>query len=517
MNRMKLLTIKESITLDQKTIEQKLVSGNELMRRAGSKIATHLKKLIASKKISRDILLIAGKGNNGGDVFATSYYLKKEGLNPSIILITLKKNLKGSSLFHFKKLPDNISLKTATSPLQFEKLINKFKGDIIVDGILGSGFKPPLKDFYSEVIQCINKQQKLTVSIDIPSGLNTSHTTSKKAGITADITLTIGSLKKEMISVPSINYCGRIYPLDIGFPEKIIDTFNPEADVFTQSDLKNSLNKRKRNSHKGTFGHALLIGGQFGFTGALILAAKGAMHTGVGLSTLCSPSDRSRDIFHTSINEIMTIDFETIIKSKNLQNYLNKFQAICIGPGLGQDTKSKLLLTKILKLKNLKLILDADALNMIAKKPVLLKNNSHTIIMTPHPGEAARLLNTSPQIIEADRLEAARQLTSKFECTIVLKGANTIVSLKNSQTIHLSGTAAGSQAGMGDVLAGVITALLAMGYEPVKASNIGVALTSFSAEKLENKIGPFGFLASRVAQEIPKMCLNEKHLFTASL
>lgn len=500
---LKLLTIPESRELDAKTISLGFASSEELMRRAGKAIAEQIIKFIMQNNLSKEIILIAGKGNNGGDAFAAASFLFKNNFDPKIIISVPIDSIKNSALIHYNQMIQNpIPIAFIQNSNELKSLLNQFNGDVIVDGLLGTGFNPPLSDFYKEIINIINQTDFYILSIDIPSGMTLNLDDTR---IDSDITFTIGSVKDVLIERVNINSSGKIIPLDIGFPKHLINEFSSKISVFTESDCKNYLRRRKRNAHKGDFGRVLIIGGQFGFTGAAILSAKGAQRIGSGLVTVWTDK-KSRSVIHSVLPEVMTVDFDQLIsKVEDFKNIIKKYDAICVGPGLGQNNRSEKILKLILETAQCPILLDADALNIMSKSSINILEYKQKIIMTPHPGEAARLMSTSIDTIENNRIEMLFNMQRTYDATVVLKGSNTLVGFGGTATLHLTGTPAMSQGGMGDVLSGIITGFVAQGLNIYDASNIGVALHGLSANDLENRICSFGFSAAEVADNIPKI------------
>ena len=508
MAAIKLLSIEESRELDQKTIEGGFVSGEELMRRAGKAISSFIVSFCNERNLSREILLLAGKGNNGGDAFVTAFYLAQSGFTPKVLLTVPVDSLKEDALVHFNKMVQSqVPIAVLAKPGDLKSVLGQFRGDVLVDGLLGSGFKPPLSDFYSELIKQVNQSDFYVLAIDIPSGMGEDIPVENPC-IQADITLTIGSVKDVMIAPANVNYVGRLYTLDIGFPRQVLNEFPSRIHIFHEMDCKFLLSRRRRNDHKGTFGHVLSIGGSLGTVGALILSGLGSLRSGAGLLSLY-PEKEVRLAVHGKLTEAMTVNFDALLekfvagKPREIGDALQKFDALCLGPGLGVSRRSGHLMKAVLKSFKGPIVIDADGLNLLASGEIVLPKPARNIILTPHPGEAGRLLGLSPQEIEEGRLEAVKKLWDKFRATIVLKGANTLVGDASAPTLHLTGTPAMAQGGMGDVLSGIIAGFAAQGMTPLAAANLSVCLHGMSAEDLENRKGPFGFSASEVADNLP--------------
>ncbi|MBN2143250.1 MAG: NAD(P)H-hydrate dehydratase [Candidatus Aureabacteria bacterium] len=514
MSEIKILSVEESQELDRKTIQGHHVRGQELMKRAGELVASHVADICIKKKFSKEILILCGKGNNGGDAYVAAYNLYEKGFVPRVILTCPSSEITRDAGIHYEKmfaLP--IDIREIKEPSQFGEILLSFTGNILIDGLLGTGFKPPIKEFYGALIDLVNEQKLFVVSIDIPSGMHgNEELQDHDKAIRADKTLTIGSVKPSLLKRKNINHCGQIMALDIGFPPSLIQSFHSPFSVFTLHDLKAALPKRKRNSHKGDFGHVLIIGGEKDFLGALVLAGLGSVKSGAGLVTLCPLQKESCAFLHVKLTEAMTLDPSVLLNTsaKVIDGILQKFDAIGIGPGLGTSEEALQLLKIILRTGLLSpVVLDADALNLLAGKKIEPeKNNKRPLIMTPHPGEAARLLSTNVDEIENDRMSSILKLNKQWNATIVLKGSHTLVSDSAFCHLHLTGTPAMASGGMGDVLTGQIAGYLAQGFSPVQSCDLGVALAGLSAQDLEDQYGPFGFTATQMAENIPSTAKN---------
>lgn len=503
----KLLSCEQSRELDRKTIDQGYATGEELMRRAGKAIAARVMEVCQARQFSKEILLLAGKGNNGGDAFVAAFYLCQSGFDPKILLTTPQEDIRSEALIHFKKLEKlPIPIASALKIQEIKMVLNQFKGDVIIDGLLGTGFKPPLSDFYQEVIGIINQTHAYIVSIDIPSGL--SHVKSESPVIMADQTLSLGTVKDVLVSSGNIDYSGRVIPVDIGFPTQLVNEFYSNIHVFDQADCRLYLHRRLRSAHKGKFGHVLIVGGSFGMSGAAILSAYGALRSGCGRVSVYTENE-SRPIVHSAIPEAMTIDFDHLVekwrkrKSTELRKALEIYSVLCIGPGLGKSPRAFHILKALGENFKGPVIMDADALNLLSLNPEIIEIFSKQRVLTPHPGEAARLLGVTTKDIESDRAQVILKLQKKYASTVVLKGANSLVSDSGVSTLHLTGTPAMAQGGMGDVLSGIIAGFSGQGLSPYDASNLGVCLHGLCAEYLEETKGPFGFMAKETADTLP--------------
>lgn len=503
----KLLSCEQSRELDRKTIDLGYATGEELMRRAGKAIASRVMEICQVRQFSKEVLLLAGKGNNGGDAFVAAFYLHQSGFDPKILLTTPIDSIRSEALIHFKKLEKlPIPIASALKIQEIKMVLNQFKGDVIVDGLLGTGFTPPLSDYYQEVIKMINQTPAYILSIDIPSGL--SLVKSESPVIMADQTLSLGTVKDVLVSPGNVDYSGRVLPVDIGFPTQLVNEFYSNIHVFDQEDCKLYLHRRPRSAHKGKFGHILVVGGSFGMSGAAILSACGALRSGCGRVSVYTEKE-SRPVVHSSLPEVMTVDYDYLVekwrkrKSSELRKALEIYSVLCIGPGLGKSSRAFHLLEALGENFKGPVLLDADALNLLSLNPEIIEKFSQVRVLTPHPGEAARLLGVMTKDIESDRVQAIFKLQKKYASTVLLKGANSLVSDSGVVTLHLTGTPAMAQGGMGDVLSGIIAGFMGQGLSPYDASNLGVCLHGLCSEYLEEETGPFGFMARETADILP--------------
>lgn len=508
MLEIKLLSMQESIMLDKQTIEGGFVTGKKLMDNAGKAIADNLLRIIKERNFSEKVLFLAGKGNNGGDAFVAAKYFKDYGFNPCLILTVLESELKNEALFYYEKFKSELDISILINVNDIAEKINSFNPKIIIDGLLGTGFKPPLNEFYSSLIQFLNKRKIFTVSIDIPSGIaSNQYENVNTAKIKADETLSIGSVKQEFFLRENIEFCGKIIPLTIGFPANVVNSFSSLCNIYGESKAKETLKRRNSYSHKGTYGHVLIIGGKTGYLGALLLSGLSALRGGAGLLTLCT-EEHHRIAIYSALKEAMTISINELLYFEKDLDVLKKYNAIAIGPGLTINENSKVILEFILRNTFSPILLDADALNILATNPSILNGIKRDIILTPHPGEAARLLNCKTIDIESDRLNAATTLVKKYNASVILKGSNTITSFHDESFLHLTGSPLMATGGMGDVLTGLCVSLLGQGLNIKEALNLAVYLHGKSGEILEIKEAPYGILAGELANQIPYTIKN---------
>jgi ADP-dependent NAD(P)H-hydrate dehydratase / NAD(P)H-hydrate epimerase len=502
----KVVSVDQMRELDIKTIEEAKIPGSVLMEKAGigagEKILDYLEHVDFSH-IKR-FLLLAGRGNNGGDVYVTAKFLY-ENCNADVVVYSVCPicELKGDAKKYAEMLPEGIfvDVKAKLSVNDF------FKGDIIIDGLLGTGFSGALRQPYDNWIATINTLNLPVIAIDIPSGLNGDTGTVSKNAVRSDLTITIAQPKTGLIIGQGPEYCGQLEVVDIGIPESYIDEVYSELSLFTKIDAYPIVSRIPTNSHKKSLGSVLVIGGSVLYQGAPFLAGKAALRSGAGFVTVAIPE--SAGIVNQGIFSLITrriSDSGTGFFSKEsipeIMKLAESADSIVIGPGMSSNKSCLQLLTEILTLDKA-IIIDADALNLIAKTTEILKNNSK-YVFTPHPGEARRLSKGFglDKGIEKDRILQAKILQEKIGGTVILKGHRTVIAAeKKPLSINGSGCPALATAGTGDVLTGMVAANTAVGLNSFEAACLS-AFVHGLASQIGNK-GMRGLIADDLVDLIP--------------
>jgi ADP-dependent NAD(P)H-hydrate dehydratase / NAD(P)H-hydrate epimerase len=502
----KVISVSQMRELDIKTIEETQISGSVLMEKAGvgagEKILDYLEHIDFSH-IKRFVLL-AGRGNNGGDVYVTAKFLY-ENCNADVVVYSVCPicELKGDAKKHAEMLSEDIFV-----DIKGKLSVNDFsKGDIIIDGLLGTGFSGPLRQPYDNWIATVNAVGLPVIAIDIPSGLNGDTGVVSENAIKADLTITIAQPKTGLVFGQGLEYCGQLEVVDIGIPENYIDEAYSELSLFTKTDAYPIVLRIPTNSHKKSLGSVLIIGGSTLYQGAPFLAGKAALRSGAGLVTIATPE--SAGIVNQEIFSLITrriSDSGTGFFSKEsipeVMELAELADSIVIGPGMSNNGSCLELLTEILTLDK-SIIIDADALNLIAKSIKILKNNSK-YIFTPHPGEAKRLFKGFglDKYIKKSKILQAKILQEKIEGTIILKGHGTVIAAeKKPLSINGSGCPALATAGTGDVLAGMIAANTAADMNSFDAACLSVFVHGL-ASQIGNK-GMRGLIADDLVNLIP--------------
>jgi NAD(P)H-hydrate epimerase len=509
---MYLVTASEMQEMDRQTIESFGVPGMVLMENAGrgaTQILFEQFKGITNKKIG----IIAGRGNNGGDGFVIARYLAQKGIKVTVFLLSQNHKVKGDAAANLKLLAP-LDVPVIEMPDQKSFALHKTHlrhHDIWVDAILGTGLQSVVKGFFKETIDFINSSNKPVFAVDIPSGLNSD--TGQPCGvcIRAHATATFAFAKTGHILFPGANYTGHLEIIDIGIPPHIADNVRPLQYLLTPDLISTVFQPRPPDAHKGHTGHLLVIAGSPGKTGAASMTALSAMRAGAGLVTLGIPASLNSTL-EAQVIEAMTHPLPEVRNGilgetsfNMIMDLLADKKCLTIGPGLGTALETKTLVHRLIQESTKPIVIDADGLNSLVGHTEILKNLDVPVILTPHPGEMARLIDTTAGDIQKDRLGYARNFAEKFKVHMVLKGARTVIAHPDGRVfINPTGNPGMASGGMGDVLTGVIAGFISQGHSPELAAHAGVYLHGAAADALAEKSGPFGFLATEVMNAIPE-------------
>jgi NAD(P)H-hydrate epimerase len=461
--------------LDRIAIEEFNIPGYTLMQRAGKAVFSTLQKHWPKAK---KILIICGKGNNAGDGYVVARLAHKQGFNVTVLSLAEPNKLTGDALTAFKNA-EKKGITLTPAPLPEGEGV-----DVIIDALLGTGVKGAVKGEYKKAIETINNSNTPILAIDVPSGLNADTGNILGVAVRADLTVTFVGCKQGFFTGQAPEYCGEILYNDLNIPKEAFQHMPSNVEKLYLDKLK----PRSRIAHKGDFGHTLIIGGDYGMAGAARMAGEAAARTGSGLTTVAVRPEHIIAISGMR-PELMCYGIKT---KKNLKPLLKRATVIVLGPGLGTSTWSKALYQTILKVNKPKII-DADGLNLLAENPYPDKNR----IMTPHPGEAARLLNCTTHEIQNDRFAAIKNLQKKYGGVCILKGAGTLILGPSGKIrICIAGNPGMASGGMGDILSGIIGGLLAQGLALEEAAKTGVQLHSEAADLAAQQDGERGLLAT---------------------
>lgn len=514
---MKLVTTAQMREIDRRTIEEFDTKGEVLMERAGGGVAMLVRRVADITGLMNPVIhLIAGRGQNGGDAFVAARQLKEQGLQVEVWVAAPINQISGDALIHFSRM------KTAgIEPYEIptvedwqDMLASPFYAEIIVDGVLGTGVRGPARGPAAGAIAYLRDraQESIVISIDLPSGLNGDTGTAEGPCVVADLTATIGLPKTGLIAQSATDVVGSLDVVDIGLPPELIDDLVPPGDrefIYVE-DIKPLFKRRRRSSHKGDYGHVLVVGGSRRFSGAAALCGRAALRSGAGCVTVLTP-ERLQSAVIGDTPELMVWpgreNTEGALAAANLDDLLgelDQWNAIVIGPGLTVCPDTRELLAGLLRHATVPVLLDADAINHCAVEPALLAAPRSSRIYTPHPGELGRLLGSSADAVQADRVAAALKAATLTGSTVVLKGSGTLVAAPDQiLQVNLNGNPGMATAGSGDVLAGIIGGLLAQGFSPYNAARAGVYLHGRAGDYSAWRRCQAALLAGDLIEELP--------------
>ncbi len=470
---MKLLSAQQIQQWDAFTMLQEPVTSIDLMERAAQRCVHWISE---NNFIHPSIKIFCGKGNNGGDGLVIARLLLEKGYN--VIVYILEFGALGTNDFQI-----NLHrLHQITSDIHFiqsaEFIPAIEKDDLVIDALYGSGLNRPLQLLSKEIVEHINQSTAKIISIDVPSGLSIDKSSKGNTIIRANHTLTFQSLKLCFLIGENASYFGTVHVLNIGLHQQFLKNIETVFEIISQELITLNINTRKDFSHKGNYGHALLIAGNKGKMGAALLASKACLRTGAGLLTV-DISEENQSTLNIFLPEAMLINrYEEIL--------FNNYSTIGIGPGLGTNSDAQKLVLQVLNNYKKPIVIDADALNIISENKNLLQHIPPGSIITPHPKEFERLFGACEN--EFERLNKAIVLSQQYSFIIVLKGHYTLIAANGKGYFNNTGNAGLAKGGSGDVLTGMITSLLAQNYEPLYAALIGVYLHGLAADlSLENQ------------------------------
>lgn len=508
---MRIVTSAQMKWIDSTAINRYGIPGVVLMENAGRRVAEEVIRLLGGQ--AGKIVLFAGKGNNGGDVMVTARHLYNKGMEVKVFLLGREDDIKGDSKVNLDiarkinipvlPLLEGGDLKEVERALEW--------GQVVVDGIFGTGLKGDVRGIPRQVIRLINNSSCRVISVDIPSGVHGD--TGEICGecVKADLTVTFGYPKLGLLQYPGAEYTGELVIADISIPSLIGDEAGLNMYLITNDYIRSLIPPRRPNSHKGTYGRGLIVGGSEGMTGAVALASTGCLKSGAGLIKAAIPTALN-PILENKLTEVMTValgerDSTRLEMSSinRLEELLDEADAVALGPGMGVDRERVKVVEFIISKSRVPLVLDADALNCIALDPQILSKVSAPVIITPHPGEMARLLKCSVSDVQKDRVAAARYFSQEWGVITVLKGANSVIaSPQGNIYINTTGNPGMASGGMGDVLTGVITGLLCQRLEPIQAACAGVYIHGLAGDIVASDKGEYGLTATQVAERIPE-------------
>ncbi len=495
---MKLLTAKQMTELERVAILQYGIDGLLLMENAARSFCDTLEENLWCVS-GKTVAIFCGKGNNGGDGFAIGRHLHNRGASVTFFVGCIPDKPDAKKNY-------DIIMRMGLPVLAMEDVKNSHY-DLVIDALFGTGFHGTPKAEAATWINTMNDAGNTIASVDIPSGADASTGAVTGACVKATLTVTFATAKPGHYLYPAKEFCGKVFVTDISIPRQVCDDF--EANFFTlDAELANVLPKRTENSHKGSYGKALIYAGSTGMTGACIMAATATLKSGVGMVTAAIP-ETIQNTVSARFTEIMTMPLPcsntelTEDAGKMILEKLKTQDVLLAGCGIGITNTAKKTLLDIVSVCQKPMVIDADGINALSGHIHVIQNKAIPPVLTPHPLEFSRISGLSVEYILENRLQVAREFSYTHQVVLVLKGADTIVAHPNGNIYICPQSNSGlAKAGSGDVLAGVITALLAQGASPSDAANLGVYLHSRAGMLAREKNGAYGMSASDVIQAL---------------
>lgn len=515
---MRIVSSSQMRSIDANTINNYGIPSIVLMENAALAVVQEIKKILTIKdkkslKGQKAVILV-GKGNNGGDGLAIARHLSVLGMEVTVFIFAGTIELSGDAKLNFE-LYQGMGGKVVS--VEDEKQLRLFKlalmqSQIAIDALYGTGFKGSIPEKMVSYIDELNKAELPVLCVDIPSGLEADTGKAYNSAVSGDVTVTFGLPKLGHFLGEGPIYTGRLIVDQISIPEYIINEEKISAYLLTDDIIKPLIPVRHPHGHKGTHGRAVLIGGSTGMSGAVILAGKSAQRCGVGLLQVVVPEGIAETVDLGVIEATVwpAKDYEVLTANswKVIEERLTGADACAVGPGLKQTDSFLPVLTSMLKETEVPIIMDADALNLISRELdiLILRKGKGTLILTPHPGEMARLCGCSIEEVQENRLKLAISKALEWGVIVVLKGAGTIVASPDGRVfLNSTGNEGLGTGGTGDVLTGSILSWLAQGVPPLGAACLGVYLHGKAADSLKEQYGSSGYTASEVVDYLPRV------------
>ncbi|MGC2063436.1 MAG: NAD(P)H-hydrate dehydratase [Thermodesulfovibrionales bacterium] len=505
---MKVVTAEEMRGIDRRTIEGYGIPGPVLMERAGLCVANRVRELFGQRKV----IVLAGGGNNGGDGLVAARQLFNEGWNVRVFLLVKERRLSPDCLLQYR------SAKKFGIPIEFRSQVEPkdLHSAVIIDAIFGTGLSKPVVGPVSEIIRLINRTDVPVISVDIPSGLSSDDGRIMGEAVKSDATVTFGLPKIGHYLHPGAEYTGRLFVEDIGFPRELIISDRIMTEVVVRRDAVLLVPERPAYSHKGIYGHVLILAGSRGKTGAALMAARACLRAGAGMVTIGVPEGIAGIVQSVVAEEMVlplpddgTGSFSDDALEKVLSFIAGKVDVCAIGPGIGVTPGTRRLVSGLISVSTVPLVVDADAVSALQGNVAILKTAKSPVLLTPHIGEMSRLTETLRTDLLSDLLGTARGFSSGFGSYLVLKGAPTLIaSPEGTVSINTTGNAGMATAGSGDVLTGMIAGLLGQNMNPLDAAVLGVYLHGLSGDIAAADKGMHSLIAGDIIESIPAAFLS---------
>ena len=507
---MKLASPKQMNEIDSISINELGIPGIVLMENAALRVVEEISKVMGALHGKR-IAVFAGKGNNGGDAMAVARHLFNKDAMVRVFLLAKKSSVEGDAGVNLNILSRiGLEVNEITDSEQLGEIKSGLaSADLIVDGLLGTGLKGDVRGIMKETVDAVNASGRTVISIDMPSGVDGETGRVRGSCIKAHKTVTFGLPKTGQVIHPGCEYIGELVTVDIGLPGKAVDGVRIKSYVIDGELVSGLIPQRISNSNKGNYGKVLVVCGSVGMTGAGCLTAEAVLRAGAGLVYLAVPSSLAH-IYNAALLESVTIPLEdggTGYLGKGSRDmilgHLKRVRVAAVGPGLSVNDDITEIIGSIIENSGIPLILDADALNAVSRDIPVLKKLKAPAVLTPHPGEMARLAGISIDDVQNNRIDVAAGFAQKWGVTVVLKGSRTVVALPDGHIcINTNGNSGMATGGTGDVLTGIIAGLAGQGVSPSDAAIAGVYIHGAAGDKAAGTKGEHGMIAGDMSREI---------------
>jgi NAD(P)H-hydrate epimerase len=506
------VTGEEMRRIDERAIRDLRIPSATLMENAGRGAAEAVLAWLAAAKRStraRRVVVVCGKGGNGGDGFVVARHLKRRGVRCEVLLAAADAGVRGDAAAKLRELQKaGIRPAPVTDAAALGRVLAD--ADLIVDALLGTGARGGAEGLVAATIAAVNASGRPVIALDVPSGLPADGGAPLRDAIRADATVTFAGLKRGLVMPPGREYAGRVSVIDIGIPASEI-TRGITTFVVEKADVARHFPARARDAHKGTYGHLLIVAGSVGKTGAAALAAHAALRAGAGLVTVATPESQ-QPIVAGLVLEAMTAALSEGAAGHagseawdTLRTLVAARDGIAIGPGLGLDVQTQALARRLASETPAPMVVDADALTALVGHLDLLRKAGAARCLTPHPGELARMLGATTADVQRDRIAAARNFATAYRVHLVLKGAVSVIATpEGSVVLNPTGNPGMASGGTGDVLTGMVGAFLARGLAPHDALVSAVYLHGVAGDIAAERVGEESLIASDVIAALPE-------------
>jgi NAD(P)H-hydrate epimerase len=506
---MKLATAQETKNIDRRAIRAFGIPGPVLMENAAAAVMAAMERFFDGLEGVK-VGILCGKGNNGGDGLALARRLRIKGVPVRVALLAPFASPAGDAKLNLAILrKTDVEVLPNASAHGIADVVAW--SDVVVDALLGVGLDAPLKGNYALAVELMNAAGRPVVAVDIPTGIHADTGAVLGSAVRADLTVTMALPKRGLFLHPGASHAGRIEIADIGIPPEVIEGERIPVSLIDRGMVEGMMPGRPADSHKGTFGHLLVVAGSPGKAGAACMAAKAALRSGAGLVTVAAPLGIVPAI-QQQVTEAMclpaaeSIDGTLGVGSEaELMRAATALSACAIGPGLTTHRETVQAVRELVRSVETPMVIDADGLNALANAPGALKRARAPIVITPHPGEMARLADLSTAEVQADRIGVSRAFATRYGVTVVLKGAGTVVASPSGEVfVNSTGNPGMATAGAGDALTGVIGSLLAQGFGPTWAACLGAYLHGLAGDLAAEEKGEAGMIAGDLIEKLPE-------------